>query len=175
VGELVAGFLMALVAIGLVLEPLFRAGRRSAAPVDSEDPDLGDPAESESPKVQALVALREIEFDRATGKLADEDYLRLKAKFENRALEAIRAEEAGAPRVTRPVADRAEDAVRRAKQHGQRVCPSCGPRPEANAVFCSRCGRSLMGKASATRCTLCGEALPEGARFCAMCGGTIAA
>lgn len=176
--ELVAGWLVALAAIGLVLEPLLRADRPTvlpAATTDTDDADLTDPAESDSPKVQALVALREIEFDRATGKLADEDYLRLKAKYENQALEAIRAEEEGSAQVTGPAADRAEEAVRRVKQRGQRVCSSCGPRPEPNAVFCSRCGRSLVGKASPPRCTLCGAALPDGAKFCAACGGAIAA
>jgi hypothetical protein len=67
---------------------------------------------------QAIDALREIEFDRATGKLSDSDYDSLKASYTERALTAMRA-------------------------GGNVVCESCGPRPETDARFCSRCGRSL--------------------------------
>lgn len=67
---------------------------------------------------QAIDALREIEFDRATGKLSDTDYDSLKASYTERALAAMRAGEMA-------------------------VCEVCGPRPEADARFCSRCGRAL--------------------------------
>jgi hypothetical protein len=89
--------------------------------------------EVESPKLKALVALREIEFDRATGKLTEEDYFRLKAKYEREALAAIEAEEAGAAAVHLEVAGLQRGAE----------CPACGPRPEAAPVFCSSCGRLL--------------------------------
>ena len=47
----------------------------------------------ETPKGVALLALKEIEFDRETGKLSDEDYQFLKDKYTAQALEALRAEE----------------------------------------------------------------------------------
>lgn len=129
--ELLAGLFVALAALALVLEPL----ARPAAPTDrqpaGEDP-FADPLESDSPKVRALVALREIEFDRATGKLSEEDYLRLKAKYEAAAIAAIEAEESG----PRPRS--------RAASAPAKACPTCGPRPEAAPIFCSACGRSLI-------------------------------
>ena len=48
----------------------------------------------ETPKGVALPALKEIEFDRETGKLSDADYELLKGKYTAAALEALRAEEA---------------------------------------------------------------------------------
>ncbi len=46
----------------------------------------------------ALTALKEIEFDRETGKLSDADYELLKRKYTVAALEALRVEgEANAP------------------------------------------------------------------------------
>lgn len=127
------GLLLAAAAVGLVLEPLFR--RRPGPAVTPTQGSIldEDPMETESPKVRALVALREIEFDRATGKLSEEDYLRLRAKFEREALAAIEAEEAEAASGERFVG-----ALR-----GRVACPVCGPRPEAAPVFCSSCGRLL--------------------------------
>lgn len=176
--EMIAGLLVALAALALVLEPLALArpqGPAATGTAGADELDLEDPTESDSPKVRALLALREIEFDRATGKLAEEDYVRLKAKYESDAIAAIRAEDQAAKEEARPASDRAEEVIRRAKQQGRRTCPTCGPRPEPNAVYCSTCGRSLVATAAAPRCPVCGAALAAGAKFCADCGGAIAA
>ncbi len=147
--ELIAGVIVALVALALVLEPLL-AKEPSPSPVE---PDFTSIEESESPKIRALLALKEIEFDRATGKLSDEDYAGLKAKYSAEAVEEIRREEvagaadpslrsgaAGAADAAGAAADAAEHAVQLAKHAALVVCPACGPRPEPAAVFCSRCG-----------------------------------
>lgn len=176
--ELVAGLVVALAALAMVLEPLALAGGTAPAAARGPAEDEGefeDLTESDSPKVKALLALREIEFDRATGKLADEDYVRLKARYESQAIAAIRAEEQSAREEAVPASDRAEEAIRRARQGGPHVCPTCGPRPESNAVYCSSCGRSLVAASSAARCRVCGAALAESAKFCPECGGAIAA
>jgi hypothetical protein len=47
-------------------------------------------APEETPKGIALTALKEIEFDRETGKLSEVDYEFLKAKYTTAALEALR-------------------------------------------------------------------------------------
>lgn len=172
--EIVAGVAVILTALALVLEPLLNPRMAIPAP-PVDDTDLPDIEESESPKVRALLALREIEFDKATGKLSDEDYATLKARYAAQALEAIKAEDAPA---TRPASDDpAEAMVRRVKQRkveGAAACPVCGPRSEPGAVFCSSCGRSLARPGKA-RCHHCGGELPQGAKFCNACGGKIAA
>jgi hypothetical protein len=83
----------------------------------------------------ALLALKEIEFDRETGKLSDTDYLLLKERYSAEALRALAAE-APAPVVIpeRPLARPADPPS---------VCPACGPRPEPGAVYCSACGRRI--------------------------------
>lgn len=108
---LVVGTLLALAALTWVLLPLFALTvgvSRSSAPA-SGDADAEDPA---------IQALREIEFDRATGKLSEEDYESLKARYMRRAVTSLRA--GGTP-----------------------MCDNCGPRPERDAVYCSRCGHML--------------------------------
>jgi len=72
----------------------------------------------------ALTALKEIDFDRETGKLSDADYEFLKAKYTALALDALRAEQSALPA-------------------SQQSCSTCGPRPESDAIFCSTCGLHL--------------------------------
>ncbi len=164
-----------MVAVAVVLEPLIspRGARRVDAALD--EAEFMDIEESESPKIQALLALKEIEFDRATGKLSEEDYGALKAKYAKVALEAMDAEERAETSVA---VDAAEELIRRAAQ--AKVCPACGPRPEEDATFCSECGQKLTAPAGEAAkggsfCTSCGSGLPDGARFCGECGTKVEA
>jgi ribosomal protein L40E len=107
---LLIGTALAVASLCFVLYPLFRddisvgprAARNSAAP-------------RQSPAVDAL---RELEFDRQTGKISDSDYDSLKARYTAQALVVMRAGTAA-------------------------VCERCGPRPESDAQFCSNCGTAL--------------------------------
>ena len=132
--ELIAGLAVAFAAVALVLQPLL-AGTAAEESATATEVEFEELEESASPKIQALLALKEIEFDHATGKLSNEDYAALKNKYSAAALAAIKSEEEGA--------DAAEELVRRVAEGKQAVCPNCGPRPEVDAVFCSKCGRPL--------------------------------
>jgi hypothetical protein len=110
---LVVGTLLALGTLSFVLYPLFMTGSFSP-PM----PRLGSYDQDEVARNPALDALREIEFDRETGKLSDADYNTLRAEYTQRAVAVMRGGD-------RP------------------VCPTCGPRPEKDAVFCSNCGVPL--------------------------------
>ena len=136
--ELLAGGAVAIAILLFVLEPLVRP----APPPLPEDDEPAPLEESESPKIQALLALNEVEFDRATGKLGDADYQRLKTRYEAEALTAIRAEEQAAP-ASAGTAPAADLLIAEARQALGTVCPTCGPREESGAVFCSDCGRPL--------------------------------
>ena len=115
-------------------------------------------------------------FDRETGKLSDEDYRLLKEKYTAQALEALRAEqqEVAPDDVEALIAHRVR-ALRSAAASappGARVCATCGPRPEPDAVFCSTCGGSLPAPAA---CARCGTPLSADSRFCEGCGSRVAA
>ena len=134
----------------------------------------------------AIDALREIEFDRATGKLSDDDYAALKAEYTRTALVEMRAQQ---PVVGSPAeaaqgvhdvipnesgdaasVDAAEAAVLKYRAV-RRSCDTCGPRPEPDPAFCSSCGKYLKGA-----CANCGVSIDQPAsRFCANCGSTLAA
>jgi len=163
--ELILGILLAAGAISFVLLPILRP------PVESADGDAvgdegDDPADDMSAQAVALRALKEIEFDRATGKLSDQDYDALKAKYTGEALAAMRVESgvrSHEPGV-KPVPESRLPAPR---------CPEHGPRPESDAEFCSDCGRRL-GTAPGY-CARCGTALEGDARYCNRCGARVAA
>ncbi len=167
--ELLTGLVVAVVAVAVVLEPMVRPQWRWMPHHEDEDldADILDLDEAVSPKVKALLALREIEFDRATGKLSDDDYASLKRQYSAAALTAI-DEEAQSTSVA--TEDETEALIRQARERGRHACPDCGDRPEANAVFCSRCGRSLLNPEARPRCWMCGGELDAGARFCGNCG-----
>jgi hypothetical protein len=132
---LILGSALAVTGLIYVLMPLMR-GAVETLPATRE-PRL-------SPEASGIDALREIEFDRATGKLSDEDYASLKATYTPRALDELRAREAAAanPAGTSDSGDQAELLIQKMKS-ARRVCANCGPRPEGDALFCSNCGRAL--------------------------------
>jgi hypothetical protein len=181
VTALLIGAALAVAALVYVLLPLFDA----IAPARARAPRPVDAPES------AIDALREIEFDRATGKLSDDDYAALKTEYTRKGLVEMRARRgvasnavAVAPVVAGAVAtaprpndeagdgtlDLAEAAVLRYRSI-RRDCEACGPRPEPDPAFCSTCGKYLKGA-----CAHCGAVVDAPAsRFCAHCGNSLAA
>ena len=107
---LLVGTALAVASLCYVLYPLFRTGV-STVPRPSTVR-----RQRESPAVDAL---RDLEFDRETGKISDSDYEQLKTRYTSQALAAMRS---GAP-----------------------VCERCGATMEPDAGFCSNCGRALIG------------------------------
>ncbi len=173
--ELITGVVIALVALGAVLEPLLRkqaAFPRVAVPSIDDEEDAIDLEESGSPKIQALLALREIEFDRETGKLSDADYLFLKQKYAQAALEAIQQERAHEEPASssEQELDDAEALITKAKAQRQGACPTCQSALEPGSVFCSTCGRSLTVADALPRCYVCGVEHAVDAKFCGECG-----
>lgn len=89
----------------------------------------------ETAKGQALIAIKDLEFDHATGKLADDDYRQMRDRFVRDAATLLEADHDPAEAF---VAGRKAQLVA-----GPARCPSCGPRPELGANYCSTCGVSL--------------------------------
>ena len=164
---LVIGTLLAVAALAYVLYPLlFDVSSASARALPREARPPGSGTDED-----AVAALREIEFDRATGKLSDADYADLKTRYTARALEAMRVDEGASAASGVPMGDDAAEAAVLAIRRRLRNCARCGPRPETDAVYCSSCGTYLDEK-----CAGCGRVVEEaGASFCAGCGRQLAA
>jgi hypothetical protein len=115
---LVLALALALLAGGWVVHPLlFRRWRLigDAIPAARLDRDAR--------RRVALAALKDVEYDRAAGKLDDADYLEIRGRLEIEALEALRAAEQDAP----PAA-------------GIHACGFSNP---AGSQFCAGCGQRL--------------------------------
>jgi hypothetical protein len=168
--EIIAATVVGLAAVWLILQPLVAPGPTRPAAYEPPDPE-------DTPKGVALAALKEIEFDRETGKLSDQDYAFLKAKYTGAALEALRAETPEGPvggdvEVLIAARVRALRSAATSAPPGAPSCSICGPRPESDAVFCSTCGQRLREGGA---CAGCGAALSAGSRFCTQCGAGVAA
>ena len=167
--ETLAAALIGILALFVVLRPLLW-------PPPAGDPVVEPVEQEETPRGVALLALKEIEFDRETGKLSDEDYRLLTEKYTAQALEALRAEEVSeAPDDVEALIAHRVRALRSAAASappGARTCPACGPRPEPDAAYCSTCGSTLPAAAT---CSHCGTALSADSRFCEGCGSRVAA
>ena len=166
VWELIAGVLLAVGVVWYVMSPVLRPALAGGGTGDGGgEGEMTDAEDDLSPRAVALRALKEIEFDRATGKLADTDYAELKQRYTAEALTALRGDERG--------------EGGRGKGEGQGAafpvpaCPVHGPAAQPDAVFCSTCGRRLGGGPGF--CSRCGTALEAGARFCNACGVAVAA
>jgi hypothetical protein len=170
IAALVIGSVLAVGALAFVLYPIFFTAPRASAAA---------PLPRGNERESAVDALREIEFDRATGKLSDDDYSELKTRYTSQAIVAMRQQQGAAEGSTpasaglapdAPSDDEIEAAVR-AFRREQQGCPTCGPRPEPDALFCSSCGRYLHN-----RCAVCGApVMAADARFCVSCGNRLAA
>jgi hypothetical protein len=113
---LLIGTALAVASLCYVLYPLLRPDLAAAKPLARRP--IPSPRQG-----YAVDALRELEFDRQTGKISDSDYATLKARYTEQAV-----------------------AVMRAGETNVKVCQNCGPRPqsEVDAAFCSSCGASLL-------------------------------
>jgi hypothetical protein len=166
VSALIIGTILALVALGFVLYPLFREGAPAMARAVKPQRASREPSASE----RAVAILREVEFDRETGKLSESDYEILKSTYTRQALAALRSEDSAAASAAGVPDDEVEAVILKYRARPS-TCEVCGPRPEPDAVYCSSCGRYLAGV-----CGGCGAKISEvGARFCPSCGGSLAA
>lgn len=102
----------------------------------------------EREKLLTLRAIKELEFDRAMGKLSEDDFRELAGRLRGRAAGLIRQLDEGSgyrSRIERDLAKRIGEAARaRAPAAGDaRSCGACATANDADAKFCKSCGAKL--------------------------------
>ena len=106
------GSIMAILVAAVIFAPLIEVRWREGKGGDS----------SADRKESAIAALRELEFEYQTGKVSDEDYALLRARYAREALAA-------------------RDDLGETVETGS--CPGCGAPSKEGAKFCSSCGGAL--------------------------------
>jgi len=111
----------------------------------------------EQEKVTTLRSIKELEFDRAMGKVSEEDFREMSGRLRARAARLMRQLDAGTgyrTRIEEALAKRLGEAGGAAKDGSPaktgtyegaavRTCPKCATGNDADARFCKNCGERL--------------------------------
>jgi hypothetical protein len=120
---------------------------------------LGAPTAAEEQKRAVLQALKDLEFERSVGKIAEPDYQELVARYRTEAKRLLRAvDEDLAPLRDKAAAYVAEQLgterpkrSKAPKKADDPVCPSCRTENDTDAAFCKKCGAKLGDATKETR------------------------
>lgn len=103
----------------------------------------------EREKVLALRAIKELEFDRAMGKVSEKDFTEMSARLRARAARILRQLDAAGTyreQIEQEI-DRRLGPPKSAARPRPLPCPSCGTTNDADAKFCKNCGGALEARA----------------------------
>jgi hypothetical protein len=126
----------AVMAAGLVGLMIHQALTGFAGGAEASAGHVGDRQREAMLRDKALIlrSIKELEFDRATGKVNDTDFREMNARLRAKALSLMEALERGEPAATpRP------PSVAPARP----ACASCDTINDTDAKFCKRCGQRL--------------------------------
>jgi hypothetical protein len=131
----------ALVGLGVL-----RALRPLVSPEDDSTSMIGQRTRValEREKMLALRSIKELEFDRAMGKLSDSDWREMSVRLRARASRLMRQLDAGSgyrDKIERDLAKRLGASV--AAPTVARACSSCQVENDPDARFCKSCGARL--------------------------------
>jgi hypothetical protein len=100
----------------------------------------------EREKMLALKSIKELEFDRAMGKLSESDWHEMSGRLRARAARLMRQLDAGSgyrDQIERDLAKRLGEPVVLAAPVTAPTCASCATLNDADARFCKSCGQKL--------------------------------
>ncbi len=136
------------VAVHRALSGFFSGDQQTERPLSSRAREA-----LEKEKAQALRAIRELEFDKAMGKISDEDFNSIGPRLRARAMSLMQELDrtpAAAASTAAPAAARAGSAPQpgpaetaAATPASGIYCTQCGTANSARAKFCKRCGAEL--------------------------------
>ena len=131
--------------VGLVGIAALRAVRPLVSPEEDRTAMVGERTRAalEREKLLTLRAIKELEFDRAMGKLSDSDWQEMSSRLRARAAGLMRQLDTGAgyrEQIERDLAKRLNEPPEAARGN---FCTDCGTKNEGDARFCKNCGRKL--------------------------------
>ena len=182
IGSLLLGFALLLLVAFVVARPLVEKQGLS-------EKRLGLAETLAAQRDALLNALRDLDFDYATGKITGEDYAPRRARLVAEGAALLKQLDALTGQAVTRAEDKAEQAIRARRQSATNeedaieaaiaarrrtpvveglTCHACGASAQAGDKFCPECGIAL----SAT-CSECGRAIRANDKFCAGCGAKL--
>lgn len=163
IGSILLGLALAVLVLPFAISPFMKVNRRK--PETQAERDRSAPVLE---KRDALIALRDLDFDFRTGKITEEDYTPLRQRLVAEAAQALQAAEAPQPDWDAEI----EAAVRavRAKRRSAETptCSHCQASVAVGSKFCPQCGAGLE-----VACPQCHNPIQAGDKFCALCGALL--
>lgn len=167
IGALFIGLALLMATVPFVAGPVINKRRERFSLVDKPE----EPTAHEQYH-QALLALRELEFDHQLAVVGDEDYAAQRVAL---MAQAAQAKE----RITHTRNDdleaqieaaiRAHRGQQRDEKEATRSCYHCGVEMDSTDPFCSECGTP-----AASNCPRCGGQVHPNDKFCVSCGQALA-
>jgi hypothetical protein len=133
----------------LVALATLRTVRPLVSPHDDRTAMVGERTRAalEREKLLTLRSLKELEFDRAMGKVSEEDFRDMTSRLRVRAMRLMRQLDAGAgyrDQIERDLAKRVGNRVDASNAAaGVKTCAKCSTANDADARFCKGCGQAL--------------------------------
>ena len=97
----------------------------------------------EREKLLVLRSIKELEFDKAMGKLSESDFQEMSGRLRTRAARLIRLVDAGGGYRAQVESDLARRLGEASIEQAARFCSQCGTPRDADARFCKSCGTKL--------------------------------
>jgi len=123
--------------------------------------------------------IRDLDFEHATHKVADQDYTMQRHRLAARGVETLQQLDSLPTLDESPEHDPLEAAILALRKPGSdtaavgaATCPQCGMPVVAGDRFCGHCGVELtaVAKPALSRCPSCGTNVEPTDRFCGRCG-----
>ena len=146
ISSILLGLALVVLVVPFVIDPFIKNNRRKRALQKNTSTQLS--------KHDALVALRDLDFDFQTGKITLEDYAPLRQQL---LIAAAQAEQV----VETP------KATMKAKVESI-ACSECNAAVQADDKFCPKCGTALN-----LTCPQCQKKVAADDKFCAHCGAAL--
>jgi hypothetical protein len=130
---------------GLIGAAALRALRPLVSPEDDRTAMIGQRTRValEREKALALRSIKELEFDRAMGRLSDADWREMSGRLRARAARLIKQLDAGADYRAQVERDLAKRLGETGTASTERACASCATVNDPDARFCKSCGAKL--------------------------------
>jgi rRNA maturation endonuclease Nob1 len=146
ISSILLGVALLVLVVPFVIDPFIKNNRRKRASKKNASAQLS--------KHDALVALRDLDFDFQTGKITQEDYEPLRQQLLIAAAQAEQVVET--PKTVSPAK---ADTI---------TCPQCHTAVQTDDKFCAKCGTALN-----LTCPQCHKKVMADDKFCARCGAAL--